>query len=526
MGAKKKGGAKKGGKGKKEKKPRDAVGEAVNEVEEAERKALTLEADRVFKRTVKEDHDFNEFQQQREKLNYFWIVEKKNLEDKRAELRNKERELQDIEEKHQVEIKIYKQRVKHLLYEQQNDVTAKKMSAEVSLKLAQDEHREEERELKVDRRGLKLGAKEMGLSHEAYLMTLKQQQDRNITMLKAEFERKAGEVHKIFEKAMKTVRERLDAVRKAETARIEERKNSHIERLMKAHEKAFAEIKNYYNDITHNNLDLIRSLKEEVADMRKREQQDEKLMYEIAQENKRMSEPLRKARQDVERLRQELDRYRQEQEQLRQTKARVLVMEERLRDLFWEDEVLGQRFAIAKRERDELRDRFQDSVKQAQQKSGFRNLILERKLGGLAEEAEKRDACVHEILSRANLEAAAASQVKGKVENILEQKGRVVADLEQEVARVKTAHARLVRAAEAKLRDFGIPTEELGFLPQVVAGGAGGAEGVGKGVAGAGLLASRRGVGGKGGGGGGGGTMEASQKPSHHVSVTQATIKA
>lgn len=31
--------------------------------------------------------------------------------------------------------------------------------------------------------------------------------------------------------------------------------------------------------------------------MRKREHQDEKLMYEIAQENKRMSEPLSKARQ-------------------------------------------------------------------------------------------------------------------------------------------------------------------------------------------------------------------------------------
>lgn len=60
-------------------------------------------------------------------------------------------------------------------------------------------------------------------------------------------------------------------------------------------------------------------------------------------------------------------------------------------------QVLGQRFAIAKRERDELRDRFQDSVKQAQQKSGFRNLILEKKLGGLAEESEKRDACVHEV---------------------------------------------------------------------------------------------------------------------------------
>lgn len=48
------------------------------------------------------EHDFNEFQQQREKLNYFWIVEKKKLDDKRVELRNKDRELQDLEEKHQV----------------------------------------------------------------------------------------------------------------------------------------------------------------------------------------------------------------------------------------------------------------------------------------------------------------------------------------------------------------------------------------------------------------------------------------
>lgn len=60
-------------------------------------------------------------------------------------------------------------------------------------------------------------------------------------------------------------------------------------------------------------------------------------------------------------------------------------------------QVLGQRYTIACRERDELRGRLQDSVRGAQQKSGFRNLILERKLGGLAEEAEKRDACVKEV---------------------------------------------------------------------------------------------------------------------------------
>jgi hypothetical protein len=41
-------------------------------------------------------------------------------------------------------------------------------------------------------------------------------------------------------------------------AQVEERKNAHINELMKQHEAAFAEIKNYYNDITANNLDLIK----------------------------------------------------------------------------------------------------------------------------------------------------------------------------------------------------------------------------------------------------------------------------
>lgn len=44
-----------------------------------------------------------------------------------------------------------------------------------------------------------------------------------------------------------------------------------------------------------------------------------------------------------------------------------------------------------------------------------------------------------------------------------------------------TAHARLVRAAERKLRDFGIPPEELGFLSAVTRATGGG---VGRGARG------------------------------------------
>lgn len=42
---------------------------------------------------------------------------------------------------------------------------------------------------------------------------------------------------------------------------MEERKNTQISDLIQGHEKSFNEMKNYYNDITLNNLALISSLK-------------------------------------------------------------------------------------------------------------------------------------------------------------------------------------------------------------------------------------------------------------------------
>ena len=150
-------------------KPKKEKVEHVPTPEEEEWQKLKNEADRLFKSTQKEERDFNEFQQQREKLNYFWIVEKKKLEDKRSELRNKERELQDLEEKHQVEIKIYKQRLKHLLHEHQNEIAQKKTEAEMAIKVAQDDDRETEFDIKDDKRSINLALKEIEITHEEYI---------------------------------------------------------------------------------------------------------------------------------------------------------------------------------------------------------------------------------------------------------------------------------------------------------------------------------------------------------------------
>ena len=54
----------------------------------------------------REREERNYFQLERDKVNTFWEITKRQLEEKKAELRNKDREMEDAEERHQIEIKV------------------------------------------------------------------------------------------------------------------------------------------------------------------------------------------------------------------------------------------------------------------------------------------------------------------------------------------------------------------------------------------------------------------------------------
>lgn len=94
---------------------------------------------------------------------------KKDLEDRKADLRAREREREDLAEAHAVEVKLYKQRIKHLLFEHQSEATDAKTDGQVSLKMAQEGHRSSERELKTDRRDLRGAVKELEAAHEDFV---------------------------------------------------------------------------------------------------------------------------------------------------------------------------------------------------------------------------------------------------------------------------------------------------------------------------------------------------------------------
>merc|ERR1719146_271336 len=100
---------------------------------------LQSEAKRLKSQCEGEEKLYNQFLQEREKINYFWIVEKKSFQEKQAELRNKERELQDLEERQSIELKLFQQRLKHLRFHQIDEVVELKTDAELALKLEEDQ---------------------------------------------------------------------------------------------------------------------------------------------------------------------------------------------------------------------------------------------------------------------------------------------------------------------------------------------------------------------------------------------------
>ena len=217
--------------------------------------------------------------------------------------------MEDSEERHQVEIKVMKQKVKHLLYEHQNNLAQLKSEAQLELKVNNEVNDESQMGLRNDKRHLKITMKEQELSHEDVIRNLKKTHDSYLTGLREDFQHQAKEIEDKYEKKLKHLRDELDIRRKTEIHEIEERKNQQINTLMRNHEKAFSDIKNYYNDITLNNLSLINTLKTEIEDIKKQRERLEKQMAEVQAENKKLVEPLQKAQEQVSELQKNLSSY-------------------------------------------------------------------------------------------------------------------------------------------------------------------------------------------------------------------------
>ena len=397
----------------------------------------------------------NFFQLEGAKMNGFWEISKKELDSVKAALRNKEREKEEMKERHQVEMKVYKQKVRHLLYEHKVQVAQLKTEAERALKNKLEEHLGKEGDHKRDRRHLLKEKKSQELEHKDQVHRMKLNTFKELTILNQAYERQMKEIQAKYEKKIKTLREEMEMRRKMEIDDIEKRKTDHVKDLMSQHDRAFQDIRDYYNDITSNNLENIKSLKETVNQMKKTEAYQEKVMFEIAQENKRLTEPLAKALKEVNLLRHELQDYENDKTSLHTAKQSLLTLEQKMKTLSWEHEVLGQRHHKLEEERDLIFKKYQSMTNEIQQKAVFKGVVLHKNVEVLTAQLEKKDAQLGEVLKASNIEGV--EEAERKLEDMLEQKNQVIEEIQQQLSLITQQHDDVTAAYEEYFKQNGVP---------------------------------------------------------------------
>lgn len=348
--------------------------------EESELIALRQEANRLHLKAKIEELDFNEFQSQREKLEYFWLIEKELLDQKRNDCREKDNEIEDLKEQQLFEIKSCEDNLKALLHEQQIHFSEKLTSIMSSQKEALYAFTESMKSQKLTNVELETVLRAVTDKHSVALRSLRRTQEATITDLRHEFEKTADDIRCAYDLKLQKQREDADKRRRIELKQIKDEKEDRISRLLVQHKKEFDDLKISHHGLLFDNLETIKSLKSELRSLEEEERQDEVKIVECESQINRISGPLERLQISNKATASVAESYQQEKVGIQRMGESVSKLEKQLEELSWEHESLLQRVITQKAERDTLKQTLTSALFDIKQKTSFRTLLLEKKL--------------------------------------------------------------------------------------------------------------------------------------------------
>lgn len=185
--------------------------------------------------------------------------------------------------------------------------------------------------------------------------------------------------------------------------------------------------------------------------------------------NKQVVEPLQRASEEVKKLSEKKRKHDAIMEKLQECQAQIMEHDAILKDIEWQYEVRLQQFQYLQKEKKTLFDEFHQTVYEIHQKTGLRNLVLEKKLETIQESLETKDAQINQLLAAAKIDPKTLGAIKSTLEEVENLKNEAIKQIQAELKKIREAHSNMVKTYEGKLSEFGIPVEELGFDPLVPA---------------------------------------------------------
>ena len=275
----------------------------------------------------------NYIQNDRDMVENFYNNTQKEIDELHKKIMNKETEAEKLETEHRVEVKAFLQKVKHLEYDQKaanREITHK---GETYNTEEDAYHKNWLESMKNKKQELKQDIVEDEKNQQTEVKNKVTADQKRLDKLRENFNKRLEVLIKEYEKKLAKLKEDLELKLKVEIHEIEERKNLHINELMTNHDKAFAELKSYYNEITAENLNLIKAQKQEIDAIQAALVRHKKLIDTIRSENRSLQGPLEDAKAQRDKLKTELKQHEKDKMSLANLKTKYITLRDKISEI-------------------------------------------------------------------------------------------------------------------------------------------------------------------------------------------------
>jgi hypothetical protein len=402
--AKKKKGKKKGKKKKEEPEPEDKY---------MDMNGITLEKNihNLKERLTDGKMKRNLIQIEKDMIHDFYSNTGNEIKEIEEQIRNYETKMEHMEKQHKVEIKVYTQKVKHLEYDHVQKQTEVKMNAGKSMEDEKTYNNTTEKDMKKDKQEKKIQYGDNDNANLSEVETVEESLKAKLKETDQVLNASKNELINSYESKLGNLNKELELRLKVEIHEIEERKNQHYNDLMKNHEKAFRDMKDYYNDITRENLELIRVHKENLAEVNNSIVLNQAQIDALRGKNLELQAPLMKIKNERYTLIKQLATYEKDMMSLRNAKAQFLVLKKKVHDFTAKKKELDEKMEKIKKEKNDMYSKFEVAVDQLKTKAEYKNNLLDEKLSQLEEDQQRKEAQLHEIIQRSVVEPKTVDEI-------------------------------------------------------------------------------------------------------------------
>ena len=432
---------------------------------EAIKKTYRMECRALRDQLEEENRNTNFYEQERERLNYIWMTQKRKIEELQADLLDLQKEREDLEAKHQIERKLYYERIKYIMLKHQDENVELQKDAQIALKQFEDAHRVKEKDYKYDVRSLSKMKKEQEVLQNDFINALQKDNIKETHQLKMDYELKECQLRGFYRERMKEMKNNATEKRNKTIEEITNKKAREIKKLTEQHANDFNKMKNYYSDLNNKNLNKLKSLADELKKAIDLQNVQKNKKNKKINQKKKIEEPYQRLLEENKILLEKEAKCKENFDLLRDQNQEYNTLIKQLLAAEYKYEVTFQKVTYLDKEKEHFFNKYKESLHKVEQESGLKNLILEKKLEIVEDNLEIKEVQLKELLKKTLIDPTQIANLTSTLEEVELMKSETINQLEEELRRIKETHANMIKTYEAKLAEFGIPVEEIGFEP-------------------------------------------------------------